>query len=568
MHDESLPAENEVIVHQYGLLNPLDWAEDCTSELERMHAFKGRLVEIEHEYRISFDRLLERDPNLRNARQILDEHIRALSACDLSAIGEMETYKSIPRAGQEHSGSTPERRLTALRIQVAQAYRVARKNFKDDLNNLELERRDQVKAARQQSGLWWGNYNAVIKAFEQGRRVSVLTRGVMRVEPFDGTGRFTNQIQGGISVESLISGENIQVKVAPVPADAWSHSSRGERRRLQRTQFTATIFVRDGMRRMVTWPMIMHRPLPENVRIKEVVVSRARLDDRWLWSVVFVCTRTRVIKLGSAAAATVIAIDPGWRRTKTGLRVATIVRATGETEYFELSNRLVQAFRFADELRDRHNVLLANLRMLVSKLTPFQQAKVAGVGETCIDPANLRLPSDFRRLAKLWSLDSDYDQRLVAQISHASVEYKRLYLWERNHTRKILNHRDKLYQELAVRVSKDANEILLHKIDIVEMNNNNIEAGRDGFVPNVSNWYRRTAAISSLEHWIYNKGKRLGIRLKYIQSSFRQSCPSCGALDRKNRADTLMYICAHCDHTWDRDWGTCRMMLKDHFSTT
>ena len=161
------------------------------------------------------------------------------------------------------------------------------------------------------------------------------------------------------------------------------------------------------MRRMVTWPMIMHRPLPENVRIKEVVVSRARLDDRWLWSVVFVCTRTRVIKLGSAAAATVIAIDPGWRRTKTGLRVATIVRATGETEYFELSNRLVQAFRFADELRDRHNVLLANLRMLVSKLTAFQQAKIAGVGEACIDPANLRLPSDFRRLAELWSLDSD-----------------------------------------------------------------------------------------------------------------------------------------------------------------
>ena len=74
----------------------------------------------------------------------------------------------------------------------------------------------------------------------------------------------------------------------------------------------------------------------------------------------------------------------------------------------------------------------------------------------------------------------------MAQISHASVEYKRLYLWERNHTRKILNHRDKLYQELAVRVLKDANEILLHKIEIVEMNNNHIEAGRNGFVPDAS----------------------------------------------------------------------------------
>lgn len=398
--------------------------------------------------------------------------------------------------------------------------------------------------------------------------MSIRTKGVMRVEPFDGTGRFTNQIQGGISVESLFSGKNIQIKVDPLPAGAWSHPSRGARRRLQRTQFTATIFVRDGKRRMVTWPMIMHRPFPENVRIKEVVVSRARLDDRWLWSVVFVCTRTRVIKPGSATASTVIAIDPGWRRTKTGLRVATIVRATGETEYFELPNRLVQAFRFADELRDRHNVLLANLRMLISRLAAPQQAGVAGVEEACIDPANLRLPSDFRRLAQLWSSNSRYDPSLVAQINHASVEYKKVYLWERNHTRKILNTRDKLYQELAARVFKQVGEVLLHKIDIIEMNKNNKETIRENFVPNSSKWYRRTAAISSLEHWIENKAKRLGIPLICIQTKHGQSCPSCGALDRKNRADTLMYVCAHCDHTWDRDWGTCRMMLKDHFSTT
>lgn len=568
MPNELIPTEKEVIVHQYGLLDPLDWSEDCATELERMHALKGKLVEIEREYRISFDRLLERDPHLRDARQTLDAHIRALSECDLAMTGEVESRELTPKAGQEHSGSTPGRRLRVLKTEVAQAYRSARKHFRDDLNNLEIQRRDQVKIARQQSGLWWGNYNSVIKSFEQGRRVSVLNRGLMRVKPFDGTGRFTNQIQGGISVENLISGQNIQVKVAPLPADAWSHASRNERRRLQRTQFTATIFVRDGTRRMVTWPMIMHRPLPENVRIKEVVVSRARLDDRWLWSVVFVCTRPRVIKPGSATAGTVIAIDPGWRRTKTGLRVATIVRATGETEYFELPNCVVQAFRFADELRDRHHVLLANLRMLVSRLTASQQAKVTGVGEAWIDPANLRLPSDFRRLAKLWSSDSDYDQGLVAQISEKSADYKRLYLWERNHTRKISNNRDKLYQELLARVFKGVNKVLLHTIDINEMSNNNTATTREGFVPNASNWYRRTASISSLEHWIKNKTKRLGIEIKCIQSSYSQSCPSCGALDRKNRADMLMYICARCNHTWDRDWGTCLMMLKEYHSNT
>ena len=148
MHDEPLPAEK-------GGHCPPVWTAQSIRLDGRLHIRVGSVCTLSREgwwrsntsIELASTVYLERDPNLRNARQILDEHIRALSACDLSAIGEMEAFKLIPRAGQEHSGSTPERRLTALRIQVAEAYRVARKNFKDDLNNLELERRDQVKAA-------------------------------------------------------------------------------------------------------------------------------------------------------------------------------------------------------------------------------------------------------------------------------------------------------------------------------------------------------------------------------------------------------------------------------------
>lgn len=567
MADESLPTEKEVIVRRYGLLDPLDWMEDCETELERMHALTARLVEIERGYRASFDRLLERDPHLRDTKRTLEEHVQALAEAGAVSADAINAKAPLLTSSRGRPRGNPGSQLTVLKKDVAQAYTTARKRFKDDLNNLELERREQVKAARQQSGLWWGNYNAVIKAFEQGRRVSVRTRGVMRVKPFDGTGRFTNQIQDGLSVETLLAGENIQVKVAPLPADAWSHPSRGERRRRQRTQLTATLFVRDGQRRTVTWPMIMHRPLPEDARIKEVIVSRARLDDRWIWSVVFVCTRTRLIEPRPASSDAVVAIDPGWRRTKTGMRVATIVRTSGETEYFELPNRLVQAFRFAAELRDRHNALLACLRNLVSELARVQLAREAGAGEADIDPANLRLPSDFRHFAKQLGSDTSLDPSLVAQIDRMSADYKKIYLWERNHTRKILGHRDKLYQEFAARVLPGASAILLHTLDISDMSDSDRDGAARGFVPNASKWYRATASTSSLGHWIENKAKRLGTPLKRVETISKQACPSCGAFERKNRADTLVYTCALCDNTWDRDWGTCRMMLEEHRAT-
>lgn len=564
MPDGSPRTEKEVIVHRYGLLDPFDWAEDCEAELERMHALKNRLVKIECEYRDNFDCLLEQDLHLKERRQALEEHIETLT--ELGEAGTETTSAKSPLHKSRHDRlhSIPSAGLVAHKKDVAQAYMAARKRFKEELNNLELYRREQVKEARQQSGLWWGNYNAIINAFEQGRRESVRTRGVMRIKPFDGTGRFTNQIQDGLSVEALLAGKSNQVKVAPLPTDAWSHSSRGERRRRQRTQLTATIFVRDGQRRTVTWPMIMHRPLPEGSLIKKVVVLRSRLDDRWMWSVVFICTSRRPIEDQSITSGAVVAIDPGWRRTKTGLRVATIVWATGQTEYFELPNQLIQRFRFADELRDKQNLLLASLRKLISELNAHQHVEGSIAGEANINSETMRLPSEFRRLAKRLGSDPSLNASIVDQINRTSAEYKKLYLWERNHTRKILGHRDKLYQKLAVRTLNGASLALLHNINISEIAKRDQEGIMKGFVPNASKWYRATASTSSLKHWIENKAKRLGVPLKRLETMSNQLCPSCGASDRKNRADDLIYVCASCNNKWDRDWGTCQMMIKSH----
>ncbi|EFJ39246.1 hypothetical protein VOLCADRAFT_101201, partial [Volvox carteri f. nagariensis] len=134
-------------------------------------------------------------------------------------------------------------KIADLRGRAASARKRAREEAGEKVRALEVKRRAEVKLARQESGLWWGNYNAVVKAYERGRRVALRNGGQMQFKRYDGTGRFVNQIQGGMTVADLFGATHSQVTVEALPENAWTHPSRGERRRLQRTRLTATILV-------------------------------------------------------------------------------------------------------------------------------------------------------------------------------------------------------------------------------------------------------------------------------------------------------------------------------------
>jgi hypothetical protein len=77
-----------------------------------------------------------------------------------------------------------------------------------------------------------------------------------------------------------------EVKVVPrPPRDRGKRAGQilGEK---ARHLLTATVYRRglgrdDNPLSTVSWPMIMHRPLPEDCVIKEVVISRLGIEARW-----------------------------------------------------------------------------------------------------------------------------------------------------------------------------------------------------------------------------------------------------------------------------------------------
>ncbi|MDC4228295.1 MAG: hypothetical protein MPW17_22750 (plasmid) [Candidatus Manganitrophus sp.] len=62
-----------VIVRQYGLLDPLDWSEDCQEQLFLQNKFWNRLVEIERAQRAAYREIISRDPEVGPLTLKIDE---------------------------------------------------------------------------------------------------------------------------------------------------------------------------------------------------------------------------------------------------------------------------------------------------------------------------------------------------------------------------------------------------------------------------------------------------------------------------------------------------------------
>src|SRR5215203_3851122 len=218
------------------------------------------------------------------------------------------------------------------------------------LRTLEESRRAAVKRARQTSGLWWGNYNAVVNAFEQARRTTLRKGGELKFKRYDGSGRFTNQLKRNVLAVALFEGSNSQVKIGNMPTPAWQYLRRGERKRLQRTSLTATIYTRDGERRTVTWPMIMHRPLPLDCKVTRVVITRRKIGLKWRWHAVFTAQGQLPLPC-STRPALKCAINLGWRVQAEGIRVATIMlEGSPSPEFIVVPSSLVTGFSLLKHL--------------------------------------------------------------------------------------------------------------------------------------------------------------------------------------------------------------------------
>jgi hypothetical protein len=169
-------APRQAITWSYGMFAPRNWGQDCDAEMRRMNDLWNKLVEIDRVNSAAYRGLIDSalDPVVSGERDAVLAEPEALKAQRKQRYAAAR--KRVPTPDLDEAIEQVRQRYHALKEQFAAAKKAARATTMAGRRALEVSRQAAVKLARQTSGLYWSNYNAVINSTmrldksSQGRR--------------------------------------------------------------------------------------------------------------------------------------------------------------------------------------------------------------------------------------------------------------------------------------------------------------------------------------------------------------------------------------------------------------
>jgi ribosomal protein L37AE/L43A len=551
-----------IIALHYGLLDPLDWDTDCLDHLYWQNRLWNTLVEIEHDYRARYFALVSTDESVR----ALELQAEALVAERKALRDQRAALRSQARAKVDTQPINAQIKALSARIKDLKTAlkthrKAAREALREPLRDLNRERYDRVKRARQQSGLYWGNYNSVCESYDRARARAMRDGVDLRFHRFDGCGRFTNQIQGGMSVQQLFAGDNSQVRVEPVKPEAFCHPFRGTRRRAQRTRITFTVHRHGGAHRTLTCPMVLHRPIPQGARIKLVTVRRRRVGVRHRWSVTFVCAMAapELPRHDSRAAC---GVDLGWRKVPGGLRVATYMATDlARPKHVILPPDMMAGFDHVESVHSRLDMTLNDLlswikaqpldpapEPLAERLAKIRRAPRIGAGKLAM-------------LAITWRDHPDYAPQVRERLEAWRRFDKRLREEMDNLRDKLIRRRREIYRIEAKRLSERYALIGLEDFDLRAIAQRHRADGTENELPDEARHMRHIAAVSELRLWLGHQAQKHRAEIVRVAGKTTMACHLCGHINRPPRREDLIWRCEGCGATWDQDSNAAANIL-------
>lgn len=560
-----MAAQKQVVVRRYGLREPLDWGDDCDQQLFLMNQLWNSLVEIERHHRKAYFDLMKEDravAELSEKIEVLNQEKQQILTERNSLRRKYQTRKAPGTAPLDERLREISVNLRELSITAKEKRAKARKQLRPQMEALTRQRLTAAKEARRNSGLWWGNYNAVCRGYEFARRRVWQRGGELHFRSFDGSGRFVNQIQGGMPVEKLFDGSHSQVKIIPLPIDAYSHPSRGERRRQQRTELTICVYtgVNEAgkrYRRTLTFPMIMHRPLPDNAVIKEVFVRRYRQGTDLNWSATITATCTGVVD-GKHEGRHACGVDLGWRKVEDGLRVATIVGSDDEARYVVLPKAILQKLDYVDELRGRIYQAANEIRTWLVEMLD-QLDGLPEVINSCVNSLHKHGQASQRALVRLALLWRDACPGFEKDI------YERLEQWRKNDKRwrnemdnlrtKALARRADFYRNEAKRIAREFAIIGLEELDLRRFAKRATNGEENNQFVTKIRLNRERAALSELRKWIEIQAAKHAAEIVQCSGESTLLCHCCGHVNTSTskRWKDIVWQCEACGVEWDQD---------------
>ena len=286
--------------------------------------YQNALIDVEIQRREARDVVLQPITHLCEMRlAVLDALVQ-----QLEAIQSQERAKN--RSAKRRS-QTPEIKATikALRLQIREARQQLRASrhvaltpeAEAELQTINNNASQQRRALRAECGLYWGTYLKAEYAAEMACK-----EAHPRHQGFHGEGLIGVQLQNGMSLSELFSGQNRKARLSLRP---------GGRKRGPYGDMLLRMGTDDSPQKLPIWARISlfyHRPLPPQGSIKWIVLTATRTGTMTRWQIQFTVEQPKEAWIRAVPDSQhTVGVDLNWRRMSDGrLRVATWKGSDGQ----------------------------------------------------------------------------------------------------------------------------------------------------------------------------------------------------------------------------------------------
>lgn len=560
-------------VYEYGCLGPTQNRERVIDQMRLANRYQNRLIELDHWRRQQSLQILGSDAQVAE----LDARVAELETQLEEARTKVkeQSVKDRKKTDRKSATSGIITALKEVRAERKLARAEARPQLQSRFDDLHQEVLDKTSELRKSCGVYWGTYLMT----ERAVKAAATSPTPPRFKSWRGEGGVSVQLQNGIDVTSVFSGEDTRVKIDPIPEHTFEKlaghfvTRKCDRKRLSRT--TVKIRIGSDERKAPIWasfPMIMHRPLPKDAKILWARVQRRMIADHEKWT----CQLTFESESDSAqstlraqdTSGDTVAINLGWRkRDGDEIRVGYMVDGKGEKQEIRVPARISQRLKKCEDLRsirdkmfDRAKALLASslAEMRKSSDIPEWMAK---------QTSHLHMWRSQRKmvvLVKTWLKETNQSGKVKDILSQhwrgnetlrwLTFWYHRdrhLWQWEAHNRVKAYGHRREVFRCFAARLAKDYRTIAVGEVDLRDFAKKEAPEEASEHGSESMRYQRALAAPSLLRGVLKNAAAHWGSRFLEPKAPYTPKCTECGTdnlVDEK-----LRYICTGCKREWDQD---------------
>lgn len=572
-------------IWSFGALPPTSGAEGLSDQLFFGSRYYNTLIEIERRRREKF-RLArsEAAPALGK----LEEEWKKLDELLTAGID------ALPKSGKGKKILTPD--LTALKAQravVSAQMKAERERFKNDTEALasiklvDESAQLEVKAARAATDLYWGSYLLIEKQIEQARQSKLDPR----FRRFEGSGRVGVQLQGGLSLAELESGEDTRLRLVARSTPSKPPHSNPTRNPKARHEVHLRIGS-DG--RQPIWavlPVVLHREIPADAKIQWAWIKIKTVGGTRKYFLQLVM-ESETFSERSLPGAGVVAVNLGWRAHDDGRRrVAYAVDDSGVEQEFCIPAQIERDLSYAHGLRSARDLHFEEAKRAVGAFmaihdvpewfkeetkhlwqwrSPKKLAKVSArlVSELLQgDDAVARWRAErltapkrdlFAPAAEVFAWLGKWDLKALA-IYLQLWRNKNLHLWrwEDQLRARSLAHRNELFRVWSRRLADRYAEIRIEEFDLREMAKipEPTEEGR----PKVFRQARAAAAPGEFRSRLTEVGGHKMVKAPAHGNTV--TCFECRHIGE--RSTEHLVTCAGCGKVFDQDANNCRNQLRE-----